>query len=156
MKDSATAPRPLGWAAAASALLVGGAHLAITGGAALAEPSGPALGDLVWVLLPPALTLLPTVAALRLVRPGRARWALWTCGITAALAVVLAVMGLTPLAFGADPLSLFQGPGPYALLAAVLFTIVTRSAQRARREPHQGDRSEPSPGNGPGDGRTRV
>lgn len=143
MKDSPTLPRPLGWAAAASALLVGGAHLAITGGAALAEPSGPALGDLVWVLLPPVLTLLPTVAALRLVRPERARWALWTCGITAVLSAVLAVMGLTPLAFGSDPASVFFGPGPYALLAAVLFTVLTVSAVRARRGEAPRDRVRP-------------
>lgn len=136
MKDrSMTVSRPLGWSAAASALLVGGAHLAVTGGTLFTDLAGPTPEDLAWVLLPAALALIPTVAAIVLVHPsGRGgRWPLWTCGITAALTAVLAVMGLTPLFFGANPLSLFQGPGPYALLAAILFTALTLSVARTRR-----------------------
>ena len=136
MKDRSTAvSRPLGWSAAASALLVGGAHLTVTGGTLFADLAGPTPKDLAWVLLPAALALIPTLAAVVLVHPsGRgACWPLWTCGITAALTAVLAVMGLTPLFFGASLLSLFRGPGPYALLAATLFTVLTLSVTRARR-----------------------
>lgn len=147
MRESTTTPRILGWSAAASALLLGGAHLVITGNAALTGASAPTPGALLWILLPALTALLPAVAAVVLARSGgrRTRWPLWTSGITAVLSTALAVMGLTPLAFGADPLSLFLGPGPYALVCAVLFIALTLSS--VRRRPHR---------EAPKNGRTHV
>lgn len=128
-------PSWLGWATAGAGLVLGVAHLVVTGGPVFggAEPVTP--GSLVWVFVPVLVAVAFAAVALMLISPrhARKRWPLWASGTAAVLTGVLALFGLTPLAFGAESSSLFQGPGPYALPCAVLFGALTLSAARSRR-----------------------
>lgn len=148
-------PRWQGWAAAAAGLILGVAHLVVTGGPVFtgAEPATP--GSLTWVFVPVLVAVAFAAVALMLIQPRHAgkRWPLWVSGTVAVLTGLLALFGLTPLAFGAQLSSVFQGPGPYALLCAVLFGVLTLSAARARRA-HRTTLPAPSPGTGPESDRT--
>ena len=128
-------PRWQGWAAAAAALVLGAAHLVVTGGPVFTGAESATLGSPAWVFVPVLVAVAFAAVALTLIRPGQAtkRWPLWASGAAAVLTGVLAVFGLTPLVFGAQVSSVFQGPGPYALPCAVLFGVLTLSAARSRR-----------------------
>ncbi|MBQ1081343.1 hypothetical protein KBX21_09055 [Nocardiopsis sp. B62] len=130
-----TVPRGLGRAAAGAGLLLGVAHLVVTGW--LADDADQAIGPgyLVWMVGPLVVTLGMAVAALALVRPGASRWLGWVTGTAAVLCALLTLLGFSSLAFGASPVSLFLGPGPYALPGAVFFGALTLSARGARRAP---------------------
>ncbi|GAA1468360.1 hypothetical protein NE857_22685 [Nocardiopsis exhalans] len=153
-----TAPVWLGYAAAAAGLLLGVAHLLVTGWFAISGQQEVSPGYLVWMIGPLVVTLGLAAAALALVRPGAGRaprrYLVWVTGTVALLSFLLSAVGFAPLFFGADPASLFLGPGPYALPGAVLFGALTLSARPARgRNPLAGPAARP-PGNAPGSGRT--
>ena len=128
-------PRWQGWVAAMAGLVLGIAHLAVTGGPVFTGAERATPGSLVWIFVPVLVAVAISAVALTLIHPRYAgkRWPLWASGTVAVLTGLLAVFGLTPLAFGAEPSSVFQGPGPYALLCAVLFTMLTLNATRSRR-----------------------
>lgn len=129
-----TPPGRLAYSAAAAGVLLGAGHLGVTGGSVVLGQQAPTPSFLAWMFVPVATARGFAAAAVSLVRPGtrRRRWPLWVCGTAAVLMVPLALAGLAPLAFGASPGSLFLGPGPYALPGAVLFTVLTVTARRAR------------------------
>lgn len=120
------AQRGLGRAAAAAAMVLGVAHLTITGGFLFTGAQEPTIGYLAWVFVPVLVALLFATAASALAssRRARGRWPLWVGGTAAVSTGVLTAIGFAPLAMGANPITLFLGPGPYALPCAVLFTAL--------------------------------
>lgn len=129
------AQRGPGRAAAAAAMVLGAAHLAITGGLLFTGAQEPTIGYLVWVFVPVLVALVFAAAASALASPrhARGRWPLWVAGTAAVSTGALTVIGFAPLAMGADPITLFLGPGPYALPCAILFTALTLGTVRRRR-----------------------
>ncbi|MEU2940271.1 hypothetical protein ACFYOC_18585 [Nocardiopsis alba] len=129
-----TPPVWLAYAASGTGLLLGAAHLTVTGGLLLSEARNPTPGYLAWMFVPVLIALAIAAVPLTLIDPRRARspWPRRACGAIAVLTAALALFGLAPLAFGAAPLSLFLGPGPYALTCAVAFTALTLSTRRPR------------------------
>ncbi|WP_431869407.1 hypothetical protein [Nocardiopsis eucommiae] len=130
-----TAPAWLGRAAAGALLVLGVAHLVVTGWLAADADRAIGPGYLVWMVGPLVVTLGTAVAALALVRPGAPRWLGWVTGTAAVLCFLLTLLGFSSLAFGASPVSLFLGPGPYALPGTVFLTALTLRAWGARRAP---------------------
>jgi hypothetical protein len=112
----------LGYAAAGAALLLGVAHVVVV--SILAEGDFGA-GRVVWIAAPFLLVLGFAAAALALARSGgRPRWAVWTAGAATVVTALLAVLGAAPL-FSGDPLGVFLGPTPYALVCVPLFAALT-------------------------------
>lgn len=133
-KTTTTAPAWLVYTASATGLLLGAAHLTVTGGLLLSEARNPTPGYLAWMLVPVLIALAIAAVPLTLIDPRRARspWPRRACGAIAVLTAALALFGLSALAFGADPLSVFLNPGPYALACAVAFTALTLSTRKPR------------------------
>ncbi|MFE1103156.1 hypothetical protein ACFW4K_21800 [Nocardiopsis alba] len=129
-----TSPAWLAYTASATGLLLGAAHLTVTAGLLLSETQNPTVGYLAWMLVPVLIALAIAAVPLTLIDPRRARspWPRRACGAIAVLTAALALFGLSALAFGAAPLSLFLGPGPYALACAVAFTALTLSTRVPR------------------------
>ncbi|HJE57190.1 MAG TPA: hypothetical protein K8V84_01550 [Nocardiopsis listeri] len=129
------AQRRWGRAAAAAAMVLGAAHLVITGGFLFTGAQEPTVGYLAWVFIPVLVALVFSAAASALASPrgARGRWPLWVGGTAAVSTGALTIIGFAPLAMGADPISLFLGPGPYALPCAILFTALTLGTVRRRR-----------------------
>ncbi|MEU2974783.1 hypothetical protein [Nocardiopsis alba] len=129
-----TAPAWLAYTASGTGLLLGAAHLTVTAGLLLSETQNPTPGYLAWMIVPVLIALAIAAVPLTLIDPRRAGTSVprWTCGAIAVLTAALALFGLAPLAFGAAPLSVFLGPGPYALACAVAFAALTLSARDPR------------------------
>jgi hypothetical protein len=112
----------LGYAAAGAALLLGAAHVVVVSLLARGEFDA---GLVVWIAAPFLLVLGFAAAALALARPGdRPRWAVWTAGAATVVTALLVVLGAPPL-FSGDPLGVFLGPTPYALVCVPLFAALT-------------------------------
>ncbi|MDE3723720.1 hypothetical protein PWG71_20205 [Nocardiopsis sp. N85] len=133
-----TPHRGLGTAAAGAAMLLGIAHVVVTTALALVGRAEFTPAHLAWVVVP-ALICGVGLAPLGLILGRSSRpAAIWVAlsGVTAVLTWGLSVIGLLP-ALGAgspaDLWGLFAGPGPYALPAAVLYTVLTLRAARTRR-----------------------
>ncbi|RKS07755.1 hypothetical protein DFP74_3439 [Nocardiopsis sp. Huas11] len=112
----------LGYAAAGAALFLGGAHLVVT--TFLAQGDFGA-GMVAWIVVPFLLILGFAAAAAVLARAGdRPRWAVWTAGTATVVTALLVLAGSAPL-FTGDPLGIFLGPTPYALVCVPLFAALT-------------------------------
>ncbi|GAB2515877.1 hypothetical protein [Nocardiopsis aegyptia] len=115
----------LGYAAAGAALLLGCAHVAVVS----ATAQGPfGAGLAAWIAVPSLMALGFAAAAVALARhgdrPARPRWAVWTAGAAAVVTALLVPAGIAPLLTG-DPLGVFLGPAPYALVCVPPFAALT-------------------------------
>ncbi|KOX19095.1 hypothetical protein [Nocardiopsis sp. NRRL B-16309] len=115
----------LGDAAAGAALVLGIAHAVVVSVSARGEFGA---GLVAWIAVPFLVMLGFAAAALALARhgdrPDRPRWAVWTAGAATVVTALLVPAGIAPL-FTGDPLGVFLGPTPYALVCVPLFAALT-------------------------------
>lgn len=127
----------LGYAAAAASLVLAAAHGTVTTGTVIRGQEAATPLSLVWTIVPVLVCAGFAAVAVALVRrPVPSRGLVALSGLWAVLAWFLAVAGLLPILVEPTPerfLSLFAGPGPYALPTALLYTALTWRSVRGRR-----------------------